>query len=73
MLRKPVHYIFYLSTLQKPAAGIGFCNVLKYKADDDTETGLSLVMNRRLSICLFYVGGRHLKSTFEMLYQLSQC
>ena len=33
MLRKPVHFILYLSTLQKPAAGAGFCNVLKYKAD----------------------------------------
>ena len=33
MLRKPAHFIFYLSTLQKPAAGAGFCNVLKYKAD----------------------------------------
>ena len=33
MLRKPAHFIFYLSTLQKPAAGAGFCNVLKYKDD----------------------------------------
>ena len=33
MLRKPAHLIFYLSTLQKPAAGAGFFNVLKYKAD----------------------------------------
>ena len=33
MLRKQVHFILYLSTLQKPAAGAGFCNVLKYKAD----------------------------------------
>ena len=33
MLRKPAHLIFYLSTLQIPAAGAGFCNVLKYKAD----------------------------------------
>ena len=33
MLRKPAYFIFYLSTLQKPAAGAGFCNVLKYKAD----------------------------------------
>ena len=33
MLHKPAHLIFYLSTLQKPAAGAGFCNVLKYKAD----------------------------------------
>ena len=33
MLRKPAHFIIYLSTLQKPAAGAGFCNVLKYKAD----------------------------------------
>ena len=33
MLRKPAHLIFYLSTLQKPATGAGFCNVLKYKAD----------------------------------------
>ena len=33
MLRKPVHFILYLSTLQKPAAGAGFCNVLKYKVD----------------------------------------
>ena len=31
MLRKPAHLILYLSTLQKPAAGAGFCNVLKYK------------------------------------------
>ena len=33
MLRKPAHFIFYFSTLQKPAAGAGFCNVLKYKDD----------------------------------------
>ena len=33
MLRKPAHFIFYLSMLQKPAAGAGFCNVLKYKDD----------------------------------------
>ena len=33
MLRKPAHFIFYLSTLQKPAPAAGFCNVLKYKAD----------------------------------------
>ena len=33
MLRKPAHFIIYLSTLQKPAARAGFCNVLKYKAD----------------------------------------
>ena len=33
MLRKPAHFIFYLSTLWKPAAGGSFCNVLKYKAD----------------------------------------
>ena len=33
MLRKPAHFIFYLSTLQKPAAGASFCHVLKYKAD----------------------------------------
>ena len=33
MLRKPAHFIFYLSTLQKPAARAGFCNVLKYKGD----------------------------------------
>ena len=33
MLRKPVHFILYLSTLQKTAAAAGFCNVLKYKAD----------------------------------------
>ena len=33
MLRKPAHFILYLSTLQKPAAEAGFCNVLKYKAD----------------------------------------
>ena len=33
MLRKPAHWIFYLNTLQKPAAGAGFCNVFKYKAD----------------------------------------
>ena len=33
MPRKPAHFIFYLSTLQKPAAGAGFCNVLKYKDD----------------------------------------
>ena len=33
MLRKTAHFILYLSTLQKPAAGAGFCNVLKYKAD----------------------------------------
>ena len=33
MLRKPTHFIFYLSTLQRPAARAGFCNVLKYKAD----------------------------------------
>ena len=33
MLRKPAHFILYLSALQKPAAGAGFCNVLKYKAD----------------------------------------
>ena len=33
MLREPAHLISYLSTLQKPAAGAGFCNVLKYKAD----------------------------------------
>ena len=33
MLRKPAHFIFYLSTLQKTAAGAGFCNVLKYKDD----------------------------------------
>ena len=44
MLRKPAHFIFYLSTLQKPAAGAGFFNVLKYKDDTfllkyDTETG----------------------------------
>ena len=32
MLRKPAHFIFYLSTLPKPAAGAGFGNVLKYKA-----------------------------------------
>ena len=31
MLRKAAHLIFNLSTLQKPAAGTGFCNVLKYK------------------------------------------
>ena len=35
MLRKTAHFILYLSTLQKPAAGAGFCNVLKYKADLD--------------------------------------
>ena len=33
MLREPAHLIFYLSMLQKPAAGAGFCNILKYKAD----------------------------------------
>ena len=33
MLRKPAHLILYLSTLHKPAAGAGLCNVLKYKAD----------------------------------------
>ena len=33
MLRKPVHFILYLSTSQKPAAGAGFCNILKYKAN----------------------------------------
>ena len=33
MLRKPAQFIFYLSTLQKPAAGAGSCNSLKYKAD----------------------------------------
>ena len=33
MLRKPAHFIFYLSTLQKPPASAGFCNVLKYKDD----------------------------------------
>ena len=33
MPRKAAHFIFYLSTLQKPAAGAGFCNVLKYKDD----------------------------------------
>ena len=33
MLRKPAQLIFYLSTLHKPAAGAGLCNVLKYKAD----------------------------------------
>ena len=33
MLRKPADFIFYLSMLQKPATGAGFCNVLKYKAD----------------------------------------
>ena len=33
MLRKPAYVIFYLSTLQKPAARAGFFNVLKYKAD----------------------------------------
>ena len=33
MLRKTAHFILYLSTLQKPAAGAGFCNVLKYKTD----------------------------------------
>ena len=33
MLRKTAHFILYLSTLQKPAAGAGFCNLLKYKAD----------------------------------------
>ena len=32
MPHKPAHFIFYLSTLQKPAAGAGFYNVLKYKA-----------------------------------------
>ena len=38
-MHKPAHLIFYLSTLQKPAAGAGFCNVLKYKADTGTEAG----------------------------------
>ena len=33
MPRKGAHFIFYLSTLQKPAAGAGFCNILKYKDD----------------------------------------
>ena len=33
MLRKSAHFIFHLSTLQKPAAEAGFCNVLKYKDD----------------------------------------
>ena len=33
ILGKPVHFIFYLSTLQKPAAGADFRNELKYKAD----------------------------------------
>ena len=34
MPSKPAHFILYLSTLQKPASGAGFCNVLnKYKAD----------------------------------------
>ena len=33
MLRKTAHFILYLSMLQKPAAGAGFCNALKYKAD----------------------------------------
>ena len=41
MLRKPAHLIFYLSTLQKSAAGAGFCNLqgpvsvtyFKYKSD----------------------------------------
>ena len=31
MLREPAHIIFYLRTLQKPAAGAGFLR--KYKAD----------------------------------------
>ena len=44
MLRKPAHLIFYLSTLHKPAAGAGLCNMLKYKINTfllkyDTETG----------------------------------
>ena len=34
MLRQPAHFIFYLSMLQKPAAVAGFCNILKYKADN---------------------------------------
>ena len=34
MLRKSAHLILYVSTLQKPAAGAGFCNILKYKADN---------------------------------------
>ena len=34
MLRKPAHLILYLSMLQKPAAGAGFSNILKYKADN---------------------------------------
>ena len=43
MLRKPDHLIFYLSTLHKPAAVAGLCNVLKHKVDTfslkfDTET-----------------------------------
>ena len=33
MLRKPAHFIFYLGTVQKRAAGAGFCTVLKYKAE----------------------------------------
>ena len=52
MLGKTAHFILYLSTLQKQAAGAGFCNVLKYKADTfywhfvlkyDTETGHRLL------------------------------
>ena len=33
MLQKPAQLIYYSSSLQKPAAGAIFCNVLKYKAD----------------------------------------
>ena len=33
MLGKPANFNIYLSTLQKPTVGVGFCNILKYKAD----------------------------------------
>ena len=33
MSHKPVHLIFYLTTLREPAEVAGLCNVLKYKVD----------------------------------------